>query len=88
MVNNMKKKTTWLEKLNDKKDLPKVVRFDASKGKNWPPGTYVIPAPIEVDEIMNKVTLGKLITIDQIRNGFRRSALPEPHSISPLPSRP
>lgn len=35
--------------------------------KKWGTGTVVIPAPIEVDEIMKKVPKGKLITINQIR---------------------
>ncbi|NMC76394.1 MAG: MGMT family protein [Candidatus Methanofastidiosa archaeon] len=35
--------------------------------KKWGEGTVVIPAPIEVDEIMRNVPRGKLITIDQIR---------------------
>ena len=30
-------------------------------------GTVVIPAPIEVDEIMREVPKGKLITINEIR---------------------
>jgi len=63
----MKKKTSWQEKLADSKDLPKVVRFDDQKGKNWPAGTYVIPAPVEVDAIMRQVPKGRLITINEIR---------------------
>ena len=35
--------------------------------KRWGTGTLVIPAPREVDEIMEKVPEGKLITINQIR---------------------
>ena len=35
--------------------------------KRWGTGTLVIPAPREVDEIMEKVPWGKLITINQIR---------------------
>ena len=31
-------------------------------------GTVVIPAPIEVDEIMRKVPRGKVITINEIRS--------------------
>ena len=30
-------------------------------------GTMVIPAPIEVDELMRKVPAGKLVTINDIR---------------------
>jgi NAD(P)H-nitrite reductase large subunit len=35
--------------------------------KKWGTGTLVIPAPIEVDELMRKVPKGKLITINEIR---------------------
>ena len=36
-------------------------------GQRWGTGTYVVPAPLEVDEIMRKVRKGKLITINEIR---------------------
>lgn len=64
----MKRKKSWRQKLADRKDLPKVQRFEKKKSKSWPPGTYVIPAPIEVDSIMKKVPKGKLITINEIRS--------------------
>ena len=35
--------------------------------KRWGTGTVVIPAPIEVDEMMRKVPEGKLVTINEIR---------------------
>lgn len=35
--------------------------------KRWGEGTCVIPAPIEVDEIMKKVPMGEVITINDIR---------------------
>ena len=63
----MKKKTTWQEKLADSKDLPRVEKIDEKKSKRWGTGTFVIPAPIEVDAIMKKVPKGKLITINEIR---------------------
>ena len=63
----MKKKTSWQEKLADSKDLPKVEKIDEKKSKRWGTGTFVIPAPIEVDEIMRIVPKGKLITINEIR---------------------
>lgn len=62
----MKKKTSWQEKLADSKDLPRVEKIDEKKSKRWGTGTYVIPAPIEVDEIMKKAPKGKLITINEI----------------------
>ena len=63
----MKKKTSWQEKLADSKDLPRVEKIDEKKSKRWGTGTFVIPAPIEVDAIMKKVPKGKLITINEIR---------------------
>jgi alkylated DNA nucleotide flippase Atl1 len=63
----MKKKTSWQEKLADSKDLPRVEKIDEKKSKRWGTGTFVIPAPIEVNEIMRKVSKGKLITINEIR---------------------
>jgi alkylated DNA nucleotide flippase Atl1 len=63
----MKKKTSWQEKLANSKDLPRVERIDEKKSKRWGTGTFVIPAPIEVDKIMRKVPKGKLITINEIR---------------------
>lgn len=68
-------KKTWIEKLNSKKDLPKIVTFTEEQLKksklkwNVQPGdTMVIPSPIEVSQIMKKIPKGKLITINEIRN--------------------
>jgi alkylated DNA nucleotide flippase Atl1 len=69
-----KKKTTWVEKLNDSKGLPKVEKITEKMSKRWGAGTVVIPAPIEVDELMRKVPAGKLATINDIR-----AALAEKH---------
>ncbi|UCD14314.1 MAG: MGMT family protein [Thermoplasmatales archaeon] len=63
----MATKKSWLEKLADNKDLPKVVRIKPNQEKRWGKGTIVIPAPKEVDQIMKKVPKSKLITINQIR---------------------
>ncbi len=62
-----KTRKSWQEKLADSKDLPRVVEITDKMSKRWGTGTLVIPAPIEVDEIMGKVPEGKLVTINQIR---------------------
>jgi len=62
-----KTRKSWREKLNDSKDLPKVQKINGKMNQRWGTGTFVIPAPIEVDEIMKQVPKGKLITINQIR---------------------
>ena len=70
-----KKRKSWQEKLLDSKDLPKVVKVTAKMAGRWGTkvgDTVVIPAPIEVDEIMKKVPKGKLITINQIREILAR----------------
>lgn len=63
----MKTRKSWQEKLADSKDLPKVVEITGKMSQRWGTGTVVIPAPKEVDEIMQKVPQGKVITISQIR---------------------
>ena len=62
-----KTKKTWREKLQDAKDLPKLVRLDARMSKTLGKGTMVIAAPKEVDAVMRRVPEGTLITIDLVR---------------------
>jgi len=66
------KRKSWQEKLADSKGLPKVARIEGNLSKRWGEGTFVIPAPIEVDEIMRKVRKGKVTTIDAIRKELAR----------------
>jgi hypothetical protein len=65
-----KKKPTWQEKLNDSKGYPKVEEITGRMSKKWGTGTLVIPAPIEVDQLMKKVPKGKLTTINEIRSAL------------------
>jgi alkylated DNA nucleotide flippase Atl1 len=58
---------SWSEKLQDNKGLPKVEKITDKMSKRWGTGTVVIPAPMEVNEIMRKVPEGKLVTINDIR---------------------
>jgi hypothetical protein len=60
-------KTNWQQKLADSKDLPRIEKIDEKKSKRWGTGTFVIPAPLEINEIMSKIPKGKLITINEIR---------------------
>jgi len=62
------KKKSWHEKLADSKGLPRVEPITERMSARWGKGTIVIPAPIEVDEIMKQVPKGKLITINEVRN--------------------
>jgi alkylated DNA nucleotide flippase Atl1 len=61
--------------LADNKGLPKVEKITPKMAGRWGTkvgDTVVIPAPIEVDEIMKKVPKGKLITINEIRRALAR----------------
>jgi alkylated DNA nucleotide flippase Atl1 len=62
----------WVKKLHDAKGLPKIEKIDERMSKRWGQGTFVIPAPIEVDEVMRKVPRGKLVTIAEIRVALAR----------------
>lgn len=73
----MKTKKSWREKLADSKDLPRVAEITDNMNQRWGTGTFVIPAPIEVDEIMRSVPQGKLITINEVR-----AALAKKHGTS------
>jgi hypothetical protein len=67
-----KTKKTWQQKLADNKGFPQVFPIDCSKSKRWGEGTFVIPAPCEVDQLMGLVPQGKLTTIEEIRKVLAR----------------
>ena len=58
---------TFREKLADQKDFPRVQPIEGKMVKLWGQGTFVLPAPREVDELMRRVRKGKLVTINQLR---------------------
>ncbi len=62
-----KLRKSWREKLSDSKDFPRVVEITDKLSTRWGTGTVVIPAPMEVDEIMRQVPESRLTTINQIR---------------------
>jgi hypothetical protein len=61
------KRKTWREKLQDNRGFPKICEIDAAKSKRWGSGTFVIPSPLEVNELMHRVPKGHLATIDELR---------------------
>ena len=63
----MKLRVSWRAKLADSKDLPKVELITGKMSTRWGTGTVVIPAPLEVDEIMRRIPKGRLITVNEIR---------------------
>jgi len=68
------RKKTWTEKLQDNKNMPKVLEFDpkfpcgrALEKRGAKPGdTVVLAPPVEVDEVMKSVPRGSLITLEEI----------------------
>jgi hypothetical protein len=66
----MRTRKSWREKLADGKDLPRVEKVASGMSSRWGAGTFVIPAPLEVDAIMKRVPPGKLITINEIRTAL------------------
>jgi hypothetical protein len=69
----MKPKKTWREKLADNKGLPKIGRVEGKMTTRWGEGTMVIPAPVEVKELMDKVPKGKLASINELRAALAKS---------------
>jgi len=67
MGNFMPKRKSWTEKLKNSKGLPQVQKITDKMSKRWGTGTVVIPAPMEVNEMMKRVPEGKLTTINEIR---------------------
>ncbi|MEW6621341.1 MAG: hypothetical protein AB1422_18755 [bacterium] len=71
-----KKRKSWKEKLEDSKGLPKTIKIPPKMVGKWGTkkigDTMVIPAPIEVDEIMREVPNGKIVTINEIRNALAK----------------
>ena len=66
----MTMKKSWTEKLNDSKDLPKVVPITGKMIERFGWGNIVIPSPLCVDARMKQIRRGKLTTIDSIRDSI------------------
>jgi hypothetical protein len=73
----MKARKSWREKLLDSKGLPKVGPVAGKMTRRWGTGRMVIPAPVEVDQLMKRVPKGRLVTINELR-----AALAARHRVS------
>ncbi len=58
---------SWRAKLQDARGLPKVGPIEGRMSRRWGEGTMVIPAPVEVDDVMRRVPAGSVTTINEIR---------------------
>jgi hypothetical protein len=70
MAQPPKPKRSWREKLADDKGFPQVHPIDGTRSKRWGEGTFVIPAPREVDALMRAVRRGRVTTIDDLRRAL------------------
>ena len=68
----MLKGKSWSEKLRDSKNLPRVEEITDKMSKRWGTGTVVIPAPMDVNDMMRRVSEGTLITINEIRGALAK----------------
>ncbi len=70
MANENKK--NFNEKMNNSKDMPKIVELDNEAAKKWGGKTMVIAPPIDYDKFMKSVPKGKLITTDNLRKAMAK----------------
>lgn len=59
-------------RLNDSKNMPKIVELDDDAVKKWGGKTMIIAPPIEYDVLMKMVPRGKLITTDSLRKAVSK----------------
>jgi alkylated DNA nucleotide flippase Atl1 len=68
----MKARKSWREKLADDKDCPKVIQIAPADRARWGGATLVVPAPREVDGLMQKIPKGRVVTINELRSALAR----------------
>lgn len=68
----MRKKLSFRDKLDDPKDFPRVQPLTGGMKRRYGPGTIVLPAPREVEELMRRIPKGRVTTINQIRESLAR----------------
>lgn len=70
MANGSKK--DFNVRMNNSKDMPKIVELDEEASKKWGGKTMVIAPPIDYDNFMKKIPSGKLITTDTLRKAMAK----------------
>ena len=63
----MRKGRTFHAKLLDSKDFPRVQPLTEGMRRRYGPGTILLPAPWQVQELMNQIPRGRVTTINLIR---------------------
>ncbi|HYL84976.1 MAG TPA: MGMT family protein [Candidatus Angelobacter sp.] len=72
MANSQRKRKTWEEKLNDAKDLPKVVQLKGKVKQRWHVNTLAIASPREIFSFIQKVPAGSVATIADLQSAVAR----------------
>lgn len=56
------------KQMNNSRDMPKIVDLDEKQAQKWGGSRMVIAPPLDYDTLMRKVSEGKLLTTDAMRN--------------------
>ena len=72
MAARWRTKTSWRAKLEDDKDLPRVVEVSQKMREHFGVQTMVITRPRDVDAAVRKVRKGKLATVGSLREHLAR----------------
>ena len=73
MANESKK--DFNAKMNNSKDMPKIVELNEEAAKKWGGKTMVIAPPLDYDKFMKKVPSGKVITTDTLRKAMEKNIM-------------
>lgn len=68
----MRPTKSWREKLENNQGLPQVKPIPLKMRKRCGKGTIVIPAPLEVNALINRVPKGRLTTVSRISETLAR----------------
>lgn len=66
------RKRSWVDKLFDSKDFPKIVELDENGAIHWGGHTMVIARPLDIFNLMAQVPKGKVTTIAEIRKALAK----------------
>jgi alkylated DNA nucleotide flippase Atl1 len=67
MNSSQKRRKSWEQKLNDAKDLPKVVQLKGKAKRRWNAATLAIASPREIFSFIQEVPAGKVATIADLQ---------------------
>ncbi len=65
-------KKSWIDKLHNSKDLPKIVELNDEAQEHWGGKKMVVPSPMDVFELMKQVPYGTVTTIAEIRKALAK----------------